>query len=156
MKDCIFCKIARNETNNYCVYEDNVVKAFLDINPWTKGHTLIIPKKHYKDIFDIPEEELKEIIVIIKRLSIIYRKIFGDCDINIIQSSGKNAQQDVLHFHMHLVPRYKTDKQKIWKAVKDFDGFWKSLEFLGKKQFLKTVLEKVVAGNNQIEVYFSE
>lgn len=119
MKNCIFCKIARNEASNYCVYEDNVAKAFLDINPWTKGHTLVIPKKHYENIFDIPEEELKKIIVIIKKLSVIYRKIFGNCDVNIIQSSGKNAQQDVFHFHMHLIPRYGKDGQKIQLKINE-------------------------------------
>lgn len=112
MKDCIFCKIIRNELNCYCVYENDITKAFLDINPWTKGHTLVIPKTHYKDIFDIPEKELKEIIKVVKNIALIYKKVWG-CDINIIQSSGKNAQQDVFHFHVHIIPRYEYDGQKI-------------------------------------------
>ena len=66
MKSCIFCKIARDEEKNYCVYEDDMIKAFLDINPWTRGHTLVIPKTHYRDIFDIPENELKKMIVVAK------------------------------------------------------------------------------------------
>ena len=117
MSDCGFCKIVRNEKNSYCVYEDKIVKAFLDTNPWTRGHTLIIPKDHYADIFDIPEEELKWMIVITKRLATFYRKVFRGCDINIIQSNGKNAQQDIFHFHIHLVPRYKSDKQKIYLRI---------------------------------------
>ena len=120
MKNCVFCEIVRNEKSSYCVYEDRLVKAFLDINPWTKGHTLIISKTHYKDIFDIPENELKRIIVITKRLSIAYKKIFENCDMNIIQSNGKNAQQDVFHFHIHLVPRYKSDGQKIKLIVNEY------------------------------------
>lgn len=112
MEDCLFCKIAKNETNCYCVYEDENIKAFLDINPWTRGHTLVIPKTHYKNIFDIPEKDFEEIMKITKKIALIYKKILG-CDINIIHSSGKNAQQDVFHFHVHIVPRYKDDKQRV-------------------------------------------
>ncbi len=122
MEDCLFCKIAKNEANCYCVYEDDNVKAFLDINPWTKGHTLVIPKKHYKNIFDIPEKDFEEIMRIVRKIALIYKKILG-CDINIIQSSGENAQQDFPHFHVHIIPRYKRDKQKIQlnvnKSLKD-------------------------------------
>ena len=112
MGNCIFCKIAKNEIKNYTIYEDDFIKVFLDANPWTEGHTLIIPKKHYENIFDIPEEELKKIIVIAKKLSVSYKNFFG-CDINIVQSNGKYAQQEIPHFHMHLIPRFKSDGQKI-------------------------------------------
>lgn len=116
MENCLFCKIARNEIPCYCVYEDDNVKAFLDTNPWTKGHTLVIPKKHYKGIFDIPEKDFGEIMKIVRKIALIYKKCLK-CDINIIQSSGKNAQQDISHFHVHVIPRYKNDKQKIQLSV---------------------------------------
>jgi len=67
MKDCLFCKIAWSEEDCYCVYEDNNVKAFLDINPFTKGHTLVISKKHYRDIFDIPKKEFEKLMGIVKK-----------------------------------------------------------------------------------------
>jgi len=132
MEDCLFCKIAKNEANCYCVYEDDNVKAFLDINPWTKGHTLVIPKTHYKNIFDMPEKDFEEIMRIVKKIALIYKKIL-ECDINIIQSNGKNAQQDVFHFHVHIIPRYKEDKQKIQlnvnKNMKDnLPSIWKEIK----------------------------
>lgn len=111
MEDCIFCKIISSEIKSHTIYENQFVKAFLDINPWTEGHTLVIPKKHYENIFDIPEKELTEIILAVKKISLAYRKIFN-CDINLIQSNGKNAQQEVPHFHIHIVPRYENDGQK--------------------------------------------
>ena len=116
MENCLFCKIARNEADCYCVYEDDNVKAFLDITPWTKGHTLVISKTHYKDIFDIPEKDFEEIMRTVKKIALIYKK-FLKCDINVIQSSGKNAQQDIFHFHVHIIPRYENDKQKIQLSV---------------------------------------
>ena len=119
LEDCIFCKIARNEEKNYCIYEDDSIKAFLDINPWTIGHTIIISKTHYENIFDIPEKELEKVIVVVKRIVDIYKKILGISDVNIIQSSGKTAQQDIFHFHMHLVPRYKSDGQSINLKIKE-------------------------------------
>jgi histidine triad (HIT) family protein len=131
MDDCIFCKIVRGEIPCYSVYENNFVKAFLDINPWTRGHTLVIPKKHYENIFDITEDELKEIISVVKKISVAYKKIFN-CDINLIQSNGKNAQQEVFHFHMHIIPRYKQDNQKIIMKV-DEDS----------KKNLKLIMEEI-------------
>jgi histidine triad (HIT) family protein len=113
MGGCIFCKIANNEIDSYCVYEDSSVKAFLDISPWTEGHTLVIPKEHYENIFDIPNDKFNKVMAAVKKLSSAYRKTFEDCDINIINSNGKNAQQDIFHFHVHIVPRYKLDEQKI-------------------------------------------
>lgn len=142
MENCIFCKIARNEGDCYCIYENGTIKAFLDINPWTEGHTLVIPKIHYKDIFDIPEKELKEIITVVKKLSVIYKKVFG-CDINIIQSSGKNAQQDVFHFHIHVIPRYEFDGQKIQLKVNK--TLQENLSSTLKKIKLETAKSKIVS-----------
>ncbi len=114
MASCIFCKIAEGEVESWIVYEDELVKAFFDINPASEGHTLIIPKKHYENIYEIPENVLERIIIVTKKLAIIYKKALDVKAVNILHASGKEAQQDVFHFHIHLVPRYKNDRLNLW------------------------------------------
>jgi diadenosine tetraphosphate (Ap4A) HIT family hydrolase len=123
---CIFCNIIIKEIENYSVYEDDSVLAFLDIYPCTKGHTLVIPKKHYENIFDIPEDELKKIISISKKIAEILKDKLGADGINLLNSSGEVAQQEVKHFHMHIIPRYEKNNCEI-KFIdktleKDFDS----------------------------------
>ena len=74
MKDCIFCQVARGESPSWKVYENEYVYAFLDINPASRYHTLIIPKKHYKDIFEIPDFELREVISVVGKLAKLYKE----------------------------------------------------------------------------------
>lgn len=108
-EECIFCKIASKEKQAYIVYEDELCMAFLDAFPVTEGHTLIIPKEHYKNIYEIPEDILAHIMKISKRLALDYQQIFNTVGLNIIQSNGTVAKQTVFHFHVHLVPRYHQD-----------------------------------------------
>ncbi len=89
------------------------VYAFLDIHPVNEYHTLVIPKIHYKDIFDIPELELKEIMFVIKKLVNLYKEKIGIENVQIINSSGLEAQQDVFHIHFHIIPRHQGDGQDI-------------------------------------------
>lgn len=114
MKDCIFCKIVNNEIPSMTIYEDDIVKVFLDINPEVDGHTLIIPKKHYKDIDDIDNDTLVHIINVSRKIKeLLYSKL--NCDgITLFQNNGDC--QDVKHFHMHLRPYYK-NKKKVTKEV---------------------------------------
>ena len=99
--DCIFCKIINGEISSYKVFEDDLVFAFLDINPLSKGHTLIIPKKHFVDILDIDNKSLERVAVASKNRAIRYSKKLGAEGFNLRQSSGAIAHQDVFHFHMH-------------------------------------------------------
>lgn len=112
--NCIFCKIANGEIPARKVYEDKKVLAFLDVSPISKGHTLVIPKKHFENIFDIDEDSLKEIISAAKKVSLLLKKNLNADGMNILHASGKDAQQSVFHFHIHLVPRYKKDKLNTW------------------------------------------
>ena len=114
MEDCIFCKIVNGEIPSRKVYEDEKVLAFLDVNPISKGHVLIIPKKHFENIFDIDEDYLKKIITVSKKISLMVKDNLNANGINILHASGKDAQQSVFHFHIHLVPRYKDDKLNTW------------------------------------------
>lgn len=109
MENCIFCKIVKNEIPSHKIYEDEDTLVFLDIQPLTKGHCLVIPKKHYQDIFDINENDLKKVIVSAKNISEKIKKTLKADGIRISQSNGKAAGQDIMHFHMHIIPRYKND-----------------------------------------------
>jgi histidine triad (HIT) family protein len=119
MEECLFCKIVKGEIPSFKIFENDRVFSFLDINPLTKGHTLVIPKKHYENIFDIPEDELKEIISVAKKLSEIIRKKLNADGVNLMNASGEAAEQSVNHFHLHIVSRYKNDgleMNKWWQS----------------------------------------
>ena len=116
MDDCIFCKIIKGEIKSSRVFENEKVFAFLDINPASEYHTLVIPKKHYKDIFDIPEEELAEITSAIKKIVDLYKNKLGIQNVQISNSSGAEAQQDVFHIHFHIIPRKAGDGQDITRT----------------------------------------
>ena len=106
--ECIFCKIIKKEIPSTKVYEDENTFAFLDINPVSEGHTLVIPKKHFESIFDIEKEELKQLIKAAQHVAQMRKKQGAD-GVNIIQNNGKTAGQLVDHIHFHVVPRKKGD-----------------------------------------------
>ena len=103
--DCLFCKIINGDIPSYKVYENEYVFAFLDINPDTDGHTLIIPKKHYKDIEDIDETTLLEIFKAAKTIKKLLEEKLNCDGITLMQNNGD--VQEVKHFHLHLKPYYK-------------------------------------------------
>lgn len=107
--DCIFCKIAKKEIPSHIVYEDAKIIAFLDINPVNKGHALVIPKQHYETFTDIPDELLKEIIIVTKKLAVTIKNKLDYTDYNIIMNNGKIAGQLVAHAHFHIQPRTAND-----------------------------------------------
>lgn len=102
--DCIFCKIAKGECPSYTIYEDDIVKAFLDINPLSNGHTLIIPKKHFKELDDIDEKTITHIMMVSKKVKSILEDKLDMDGVTLIQNNGK--PQEVKHFHLHLKPYY--------------------------------------------------
>jgi histidine triad (HIT) family protein len=105
-KDCIFCRIARNEEPASFVYEDESVIAFLDARPISEGHTLVVPRRHYENIFAVPEEELAYLFKIVKRVALAVSKSENAEGISLIQNNGSAAHQVVFHFHVHVVPRF--------------------------------------------------
>lgn len=109
--DCIFCKIINGDIPSYTIYEDEDVKAFLDISPVSNGHTLIVPKKHYENIYDADIEKLKQIENASKVVGKILKEKLGCSGITRMQNNEYG--QDVKHYHMHLVPRYQGDKLKV-------------------------------------------
>ena len=121
MKDdnCIFCKIANGEIPSKTLFEDEEFRVILDLGPATKGHALIIPKNHYANLYELPDEAASKVMLLAKKMvSHMTDKL--NCDgFNLVQNNGESAGQTVFHFHMHLIPRYKDDDQKIgWKPGK--------------------------------------
>lgn len=118
--NCLFCKIINGEIPSYKIYEDDLVYAFLDINPDSNGHTLIIPKKHYLDMDDITQDTINHIIKIAKKLKKQLEEKLKPDGITLIQNNGDI--QEVKHFHLHLKPYYKNNKidnvEKIFKILK--------------------------------------
>lgn len=118
MKDqnCIFCKIANGEIPSATLYEDEDFKIILDLAPASKGHALIIPKQHYADLFELPEELAAKVLVAAKTMITKLTKVLQCDGYNIIQNNGACAGQTVFHFHMHMIPRYEGDGVGIsWK-----------------------------------------
>ena len=101
---CIFCRIIGGEEMVSIVYEDDRAIAFLDVQPVSQGHTLIVSKPHYETLFDVPEELLTHCMAVAKRIAPGLKGAVGAEAINVFSANGKAGGQDVLHFHMHLIP----------------------------------------------------
>lgn len=117
MDTCIFCKIVEGSAPSWKVLEDDFTYAFLDINPVSEYHTLIVPKKHYTNMFDVPPEKAMQVMNMIKKVIDLYRKKLQLANCQVISSNGREAQQDVFHLHYHVVPRKLGDGQNIqWRV----------------------------------------
>ena len=110
---CIFCKIINKEIPCYKVYEDDLFLAFLDISQTTKGHTLVIPKKHFQNIFELEDAEKQNYLNVIQKVSTAIKKATNCEGINILNNNGEEAGQTVFHCHIHIIPRYSNDSFKI-------------------------------------------
>jgi histidine triad (HIT) family protein len=111
--DCIFCKIVAGEIPSHKIEEDDKTLAFMDINPWTRGHSLVIPKEHSRNIYDADPQDLAATHIAAQRLAQRMRDRL-DCEgINIIQSSEPVAMQTVFHTHVHVLPRYSDDGLRL-------------------------------------------
>ena len=110
MADCIFCKIIAGEIPSYTIHEDEEFKVFLDVNPASKGHALIVPKTHYADIYDIDEDVAARAMKLAKKLATRMTEVLGCEGFNLMQNNNEAAGQTVFHFHMHLIPRYLHSK----------------------------------------------
>ena len=116
MTECSFCKIIVGKLPSNKIYENENVLSFAPLKEGiiARGHMLVIPKKHYADIYDIPKQELHQIVDAIKTISQKLKVKYNADGINILHASGKVAQQSSFHFHIHLIPRYKDDGLDTW------------------------------------------
>ena len=113
MEDCVFCKIVKGEIPSYKIYEDKYVLAFLDIAADVYGHTLVIPKKHFQNILDVDKKYLKKVMEAVQKISKHYVENCGIDRVNLF-----NINEDVQHFHIHIIPRTKNDGLKVLNDLK--------------------------------------
>lgn len=130
MSDCIFCKIVNGELPSSKVYEDENVVAFLDISQVTQGHTLVIPKVHKENLYELTPKIAESIFSVVPKIANALKSTFNPIGLNLVNNNGEKAGQSVFHFHAHLIPRYG-----------EGDGFgsvWKSNQSqYGKEDFQK-------------------
>ena len=110
---CIFCKIADGEIASATIYEDDEFRVILDLGPATKGHALILPKKHYADLYEIPEELAAKAMILAKKIVKVMTEALHCDGYNVVQNNGEAAGQTVFHFHVHWIPRYKGDQAGV-------------------------------------------
>jgi len=112
-EDCIFCKIAAGEIPSKTIYEDGQFRVILDLGPAAKGHALILPKSHAANLYELPDETAAEVMKLAKKMALRLRDRLHCDGLNLVQNNGETAGQTVSHFHIHLIPRYEGDGQKI-------------------------------------------
>lgn len=116
MKDCIFCKIANGEIPAATLYEDQDFRVILDLGPASKGHTLILPKAHFENLYELPDDLAGKALILAKEVTKKMKKVLNCDGYNVVQNNGTAAGQTVFHFHMHLIPRNENDGVGItWK-----------------------------------------
>ena len=124
-EDCIFCKIAGGEIPSNTIYENSEFKVIMDIAPASKGHVLIIPKEHFKDIYEIDAITAGKLFQLATVVARALKEVLHCDGLNVLQNNGLIAGQTVYHFHMHLIPRYEGDDVTIgWKNIPQKISIW--------------------------------
>ncbi|MCU0821464.1 MAG: HIT family protein [Spirochaetes bacterium] len=135
MGDCLFCKIVRGEIPSSVVYKDGDVLAFLDIFPYTRGHTVLVPVEHFFNFFDFPEEKMEKYFSVLKSLSCRIKIALGADGINIVQNNFAAAGQIINHLHFHIIPRWDNDGKDFIRQPKEQAG----------PDYLKEISEKIIS-----------
>ena len=112
-EDCIFCKIVAGELPAQMVDEDAHTVAFMDLNPWTRGHALVIPRTHSPNLYEIEDDELRHSAVAARRLALRMKERLGCDGVNLLNAAEPAAWQTVFHFHLHVIPRYQGDSLEV-------------------------------------------
>jgi histidine triad (HIT) family protein len=111
--DCLFCKIIAGEIPSTRIYEDERTVAFMDINPATRGHLLVVPREHTRDLLSVGPEDLAAVAATAQKLAKVVPERLGADGVNLLNSCGRAAWQTVFHFHLHLIPRYAGDPLRL-------------------------------------------
>ncbi|MFH1192174.1 MAG: HIT family protein [bacterium] len=138
MSECIFCKIVRGDIPSYKIYEDDKVSAFLDIMPANKGHVLVVPRDHYENMLDAPEEVLCNIMAVIKKIVPSILKSVNAEGFNLGLNNGEIAGQAVSHLHFHIMPRFSNDGHRLFEP-----GAYNSGEAEEIQEAIKTNLKEM-------------
>lgn len=120
--DCIFCKLANGIIPTNSIYEDEDFNVILDAAPATKGHALILPKEHADNLYELPDETAAKVMLLAKKLATHMTEKLGCDGFNLVQNNGTVAGQTVFHFHLHMIPRYKEDGQRIAWEPQEVDS----------------------------------
>ncbi len=116
--NCVFCKIIKKEIGSNILYEDADFQVILDISPATKGHGILIPKKHFKDLFEMDLDTAAKLFPVVLKVAKIMKDELKCTGLNLLQNNGSDAGQTVFHFHLHLIPRYTEDGVDFrWKTT---------------------------------------
>ncbi len=107
--NCIFCKLANGIFPTNTIYEDELVRVILDASPATKGHALVLPKEHFRNLYDLDEKYASHVLVVAKKIANVMKETLGCSGLNIMQNNEAVAGQTVFHFHLHIIPRYEDD-----------------------------------------------
>lgn len=118
---CIFCDIINNQINSYKIYEDDVVVAILDIAQVTTGHCLVIPKEHFSNIFELPDDVSSHIFKVVTHISKMLKEKLNFTDLNLLNNNGPLAEQTVNHFHIHIIPQYLNENVSFFHLSKEPD-----------------------------------
>ena len=111
--DCIFCKIVAGELPAERVQEDEHTVSFMDLNPWTRGHALVIPRRHSRNLYEVPDDDLRHTAAAAKLLAERMRDRFACDGVNLLNACEPAAWQTVFHFHIHVIPRYVDDPLRL-------------------------------------------
>ena len=122
MPDCIFCKIAKGEIPSEKIYEDEYTYAFLDIYPGNHGHTLVIPKEHFENIYSIPDEEWCRLMLTVKKVADAAKRGMDADGINLFMNNEEAAGQEIPHAHIHIIPRFREDGFKPFHKTSYKEG----------------------------------
>lgn len=133
MEDCIFCKIVSGEMPSFKVYEDDRVFAFEDINPISKGHTLVIPKNHAQDLWEIPSEDLAALHIASQKIIRAIKIALDPLGVACVQLNGRGVNQVVMHYHLHLVPRSSGEPELPFISWELRQGDMEAIEKTAKK-----------------------
>jgi len=133
MEDCIFCKIVKGDIPCFKVYEDDRVLAFEDVNPISEGHTLIIPKAHAENIWEIPGEDLTAIHLASKKVADAIKEVLTPAGVTLLQLNGKGVNQVVMHYHLHLIPRIDGSPELKMTAWELIPGDMDAIKLTGEK-----------------------
>lgn len=134
-QDCIFCKIVAGEVPSAKVYEDDDVYAFLDLSQVSKGHTLVIPKQHTRNLYDTPPEVAAKLFAAVPKIANALKKAYEPIGMNLVNNNEAAANQSVFHLHLHLLPKYE--------AGQGYDAIWKTNEDQYSQNDLQQIAEKI-------------
>jgi histidine triad (HIT) family protein len=121
MDNCVFCKIVAKQIPATVVREDEHTLAFMDISPWTRGHALVIPRRHSRNLYDVEDADLANVASAAKRLAQRMRDVLGCDGVNLLNSSEPAAWQSVFHTHVHVIPRYDDDPLQLPTRPREAD-----------------------------------